>query len=169
MTSVTVSTDSTATVDKSRVPKTIIKLCTVDEVKGKLDLLFLEHYKEIARNKGIMKLKPNYPMYYATEKVGALFIQVAVQRNVFIGYSINFVSNHFHYADLKYCQNDVLFIKKEYRGGRVGLRLMKATEKHAKSLGCKLMLWHCKENTPLNQILPRLNYGVQDIIYSKEL
>tara|TARA_B000000557_G_C20752937_1_gene433821 strand:- start:539 stop:1048 length:510 start_codon:yes stop_codon:yes gene_type:complete len=169
MTSVTVTPDSTATVNKSRVSKLDIKLCTLDEVKGKLDLLFLEHYEEIARNKEIMKLKPNYPMYYATEKVGALFIHVAMQNDVFVGYSINFVSNHFHYADLKYCQNDVLFIKKEFRGGRVGLKLMKVTEQHAKSLGCKLMLWHCKENTPLNQILPRLNYGVQDIIYSKEI
>ena len=69
MNSVTVSPDSTATVDESRVSKTEIKLCTVDEVKGKLDLLFLEHYKEIARNKEIMKLKPNSPMYYATEKM----------------------------------------------------------------------------------------------------
>ena len=47
---------------------------------------------------------------------------------VFIGYSINFVSNHLLYADLKYCQNDLLFIKKEFRGGRVGLKFMKATE-----------------------------------------
>ena len=165
----TVTPDSPATVDKSRVSKTEIKLCTLDDIKGKTDSLFEEHYTEIARNKELMVLKPNWPMYYATEKMGALFIHVATQNDVFIGYSINFVSNHFHYADLRYCQNDVLFIKKEFRGGRVGLKLMKATEKHARSLGCKLMLWHCKENTPLNKILPRLNYGVQDIIYSKEL
>ena len=169
MTSVTVTPDSTATVNKSRVSKLEIKLCTLADIEGKTDSLFEEHYEEVARNKEVMVLKPNWPMYYATEKVGALFIHVAMQNDVFVGYSINFVSNHFHYADLKYCQNDVLFIKKEFRGGRVGLKLMKVTEQHAKSLGCKLMLWHCKENTPLNQILPRLNYGVQDIIYSKEI
>jgi GNAT superfamily N-acetyltransferase len=169
MTSVTVTNEPACNVNESRVPKTQIKLCTLDDIKGKTDSLFEEHYEEVARNKEIMVLKPNWPMYYATEKVGALFIHVATQDDEFIGYSINFVSNHFHYADLKYCQNDVLFIKKEFRGGRVGLRLMKATETHAKSLGCKLMLWHCKEKTPLNEILPRLKYGVQDIIYSKEL
>ena len=71
--------------------------------------------------------------------------------------------------NLKYAQNDVLFIKKEFRGGRIGLRLMKVTEDYAKSLGCKVMLWHAKEDTTLAALLPRLKYGVQDIIFSKEL
>ena len=74
-----------------------------------------------------------------------------------------------HYADLKYSQNDVLFIKKEFRGGRIGLRLMKITEDYAKALGCKVMLWHAKEHTTLSTLLPRLKYGVQDIVFSKEL
>ena len=76
---------------------------------------------------------------------------------------------HFHYADLRVTQNDVLFVKKEFRGGRLGLRLLKATEDHAKSEGCKLMLWHAKENTALDKLLPKLKYGVQEIMYSKEI
>ncbi len=169
MPSVTVTPSSACTVDQNRISKIDIRLCTVADVEGKTDSLFQEHYEEIARNKGIMVLKPNWPQYYAVEEAGALFVHVATQADEIIGYSVNFVQHHFHYADLKYCQNDVLFVKNELRGGRVGLRLMKATEKHAKSLGCKLMLWHCKPNTPLNEILPRLNYGTQDIVYSKEI
>ncbi len=169
MPSVTVTADPTATVSESRVSKPEIKLCTIADIEGRTDSLFQEHYEEIARNKEVMKLKPNRPMYYALEETGALFLHVATQDDEVIGYSINIVQHHLHYADLKYCQNDVLFIKKEFRGGRIGLRLMKATENHAKSLGCKLMLWHCKPDTPLNEILPRLKYGVQDVIYSKEI
>ena len=169
MPSVTVTASDACTLDESRVSKPEIKLCTLADIEGYTDHLFEEHYEEIARNKEIMKLKPNWPMYYSLEEIGALFLHVATQGDEFIGYSINIVQHHLHYADLKYCQNDVLFIKKEFRGGRIGLRLMKATENHAKSLGCKLMLWHCKPNTPLNEILPRLKYGVQDVIYSKEI
>jgi len=168
MPSVTVTASDACTLAKNRVPKTEIKLCTLADIEGYTDHLFEEHYEEIARNKEIMKLKPNWPMYYSLEEIGALFLHVATQGDEFIGYSINIVQHHLHYADLNYCQNDVLFIKKEFRGGRIGLRLMKATENHAKSLGCKLMLWHCKPDTPLNEILPRLKYGVQDVIYSKE-
>ena len=169
MTSVTVNLDSTATVDKSRISKTEIKLATVDEMLAEAQTLFDEHYEEIARNKHVMVLKPDEETYRKSEEMGTIFILSARQGDKLIGYSVNFVTNHLHYADLKLAQNDLLFISKENRGGRVGLKLIKETEKHATLLGCKLMLWHAKESTTLAHMLPRLKYGVQDIIFSKEL
>jgi len=169
MTSVTVTNDSKATVNESRVPKTEIKLCTYDEFVVLAKSLFEEHYEEIARNKQIMKLKPNYKLYEALDSTGWLFVYVAMQDNVCIGYSMNIMMHHLHYADLRIAQNDILFVKKELRGGRLGLRLLKATEDHARSEGCKLMLWHAKENTALAKLLPKLKYGVQEIMYSKEI
>ena len=169
MTSVTVTNDSKATVNESRVPKTEIRLCTYDEFKVLADPLFEEHYEEIARNKQIMKLKPNYKLYEALDATGWLFIYVAMQGDVCFGYSMNIMIHHLHYADLRIAQNDILFVKKEFRGGRLGLRLIKVTEDHAKSEGCKLMLWHAKENTALAKLLPKLKYGVQEIMYSKEI
>ena len=169
MTSVTVTSNSEATVNKSRVSKTEIKLATVDEMLAKASVLFEEHYEEIARNKEVMKLKPDEKAYRNLEEANQIFILSAWQDDVLIGYSVNFVLNHPHYADLLLAQNDLLYIKKEMRGSRAGLKLIKETETYATSLGCKLMLWHAKENTALGAILPRLKYGVQDIIYSKEL
>jgi len=169
MTSVTVTSNSKATVNKSRVSNTEIKLATVDEMLAKASVLFEEHYEEIARNKEVMKLKPDEKAYRNLEEANQIFILSAWQDDVLIGYSVNFVLNHPHYADLLLAQNDLLYIKKEMRGSRAGLKLIKETETHATSLGCKLMLWHAKENTALGAILPRLKYGVQDIIYSKEL
>ena len=92
-----------------------------------------------------------------------------MQGDVCIGYSMNIMIHHLHYADLRIAQNDILFVKKELRGVRLGLRLIKVTEDHAKSEGCKLMLWHAKENTALDKLLPKLKYGVQEIMYSKEI
>jgi GNAT superfamily N-acetyltransferase len=167
MTSVTVTNKSTATVNESRVPKTEIRLCTYDEFVVLADPLFEEHYEEIARNKQIMKLKPNYQLYEALNSTGWLFIYVAMRDDVCIGYSMNIMMHHLHYADLRIAQNDILFVKKEFRGGRLGLRLIKVTEDHARSEGCKLMLWHAKENTALAEL--QLKYGVQEIMYSKEI
>ena len=87
MTSVTVSTDSTATVNESRVPKTEIRLCTLDEFKVLADPLFEEHYEEIARNKQVMKLKPNWPMYESVDQNGFLFIYLAMQDDVCLLYT----------------------------------------------------------------------------------
>ena len=168
-TSVTVTNQSNANVNESRVAETRIELSTLDNLKVVVGSLFEEHYEEIALNKKVMVLKPNWDVYYKAEELGTMFMFLAMKGDECLGYSLNFVINHLHYADLDYCQNDILFVQKEHRNSRLGLKLMKATENHAKSLGCKLMLWHCKEKTPLNEILPRLNYGVQDIVYSKEL
>ena len=169
MTSVTVTNETKATVNESRVPKTEIRLCTYDEFVVLADPLFEEHYEEIARNKQVMKLKPNYQLYEALNSTGWLFIYVAMRDDVCIGYSMNIMMHHLHYADLRIAQNDILFVKKEFRGGRLGLRLLKVTEDHARSEGCKLMLWHAKENTALAELLPKLKYGVQEIMYSKEI
>ena len=169
MSGVTITSESACTLNKSRVPKTGFKLCTLDEFKVIAEPLFKPHYDEIARNKQVMKLKPNWPMYESVDKNGFLFIYLAMQDDVCIGYSMNIMMHHFHYADLRVCQNDVLFVKKEFRGGRLGLRLLRITEDHAKSEGCKLMLWHAKENTALAKLLPKLKYGVQEIMYSREI
>jgi len=169
MTSVTVTKESTCNLDGSRVPKTEIRLCTLDEFKVLANPLFEEHYEEIARNKQVMKLKPNWQLYDQMNATGWLYIYLAMQGDVCIGYSMNIMMYHLHYADLRIAQNDVLFVKKEFRGGRLGLRLLKATEDHARSEGCKLMLWHAKENTALDKLLPKLKYGVQEIMYSKEI
>ena len=169
MSSVTVTKDNKASVNESRVSKPTIELATLAEWKAKANPLFQEHYEEIALRKDLMELKPNWPLYEAMNDNNGLFVYLAMQDNVCIGYSLNLVSYHLHYADLKYCTNDVLFIKKEFRGSRIGLKIMKVTEEHAKAEGCTIMLWHAKENTALDKLLPRLNYGVQDIMYSKEL
>ena len=169
MPSVTVTPSSACTVDRNRTPKIDIRLATVDEMLAKASILFEEHYEEIARNKQIMELKPDEKAYRNLEEANQIFILSAWQDDVLIGYSVNFVLNHPHYADLVLAQNDLLYIKKEMRGSRAGLKLIKETETYATSLGCKLMLWHAKENTALSAILPRIKYGVQDIIYSKEL
>ena len=79
MTSVTVSSDSTATVDKSRISKTEIKLATVDEMLAEAQTLFDEHYEEIARNKHVMVLKPDEITYRKSEEMGSIFILSARQ------------------------------------------------------------------------------------------
>lgn len=146
-----------------------IRLSTVDEMLARANELFEEHWEEIALNKQVMVLKPDADRYRAMEVAGSIFILSAWDNDELIGYSVNFVVNHLHYADLRICTNDLLFLTKEHRAGRLGLKLIRATEAHAKELGATLMLWHAKPDTPLATMMPRLSYGVQDIIFSKEI
>ena len=80
-----------------------ITLATVDEMLAEANVLFEEHYEEIARNKQVMKLKPDEETYRKMELARQIFILSARQHDVLIGYSVNFVTNHLHYADLRIC------------------------------------------------------------------
>jgi hypothetical protein len=63
----------------------------------------------------------------------------------------------------------LLFVTEGKRSGRLGLQLIRKTEEAAKERGARLMLWHAKTGTPLEKMMPRLGYGVQDIIFSTQI
>jgi len=148
---------------------TEIRLSNVDEMLANASELFSEHWEEIALNKQVMILKPDEQKYRAAEENGMLLILAAFEGDKVVGYSVNIVTNHLHYADLITCSNDLLFVTEGKRNGRLGLQLIRATEKMAKERGARLMLWHAKQGTPLEKMMPRLGYGVQDIIFSIQI
>jgi len=133
------------------------------------EYLFEDHWQEVAKNKKVMVLKPDYDKYRFLEESGIMRTLVAYEDGIVIGYSVNFIQPHLHYSDLISCYNDIVFLSKEKRNSPVGLKLLRATEKAAKEWGADMMLWHVKEGPSIDSILPRLGYGVQDIVYSKTL
>ena len=148
---------------------TEIRTSTVSEMLANAGELFEEHWDEIALNKQVMVLKPDEDRYRAMEQAGSLMILAAWEGEALVGYSVNFIVNHLHYADLRLCSNDLLFITRSKRAGRLGLKLIRETEKRAAEMGARLMLWHAKQDTALAMMMPKMGYGVQDIIFSKEI
>lgn len=138
-------------------------------VREQLESLLAEHWHEVAKNKHLMKLAPQVEKYAKLEAEGALLCLFARSGEVIVGYSINIITPHLHYGALTIAQNDVIFIHPVFRPSSLGLRLIKATEEACADAGAQIMLMHAKEDTPFAKILPRKGYGVQDIIYSKEL
>lgn len=135
-----------------------------------LDLL-KAHSEELTRNKEVMKLSPDLDKYMQIEEAGksySLFVK-DIRTNEIVGYSINLVTNHLHYSDLIYANNDVLFLRKDYRNLLIGRELIVASEEEAKKRGAKMYLLHAKPDTALASMLPDAGYEVQDIIYSKVL
>ena len=146
-----------------------IRPVTVQDGQAAAHHLFAEHWDEIALNKRVMVLKPDIERYLTLEAAGMLFALAAYHDDELVGYSVNFLINHMHYADLRVAQNDLLFVAKSHRKSRMGLQLIRTTEQHARDRGAQLMLWHAKAGTTLDALLPRLGYGIQDVIHSKEL
>lgn len=155
----------------NNVPSTtiLIQAITISFLEENCNDLLKEHYEEVALNKSVMKLSPDWTKYYALEQSNMLLCLGAFMGDECVGYSINFLLKHLHYKNLFYMQNDLLFVAKEHRKSKVGLLLIQETEIQAKENGAEMMLWHAKEHTKLNYIMQRMKYSVQDIIYSKVL
>jgi GNAT superfamily N-acetyltransferase len=147
----------------------IIKRSKIDEVSNKIWRLFEKHREEITTNKELMQIKPYYDVYRSLEEKGDLIILEAFEGEELIGYSVNFITPHWHYADLIVCVNDLLYVEDKYRNHKAGLALMLETEKAAKESGAKIMSWHAKEKTALAEILKKKEYKIQDIIFNKVL
>ena len=141
-----------------------------DKVEQIADLL-QSHWEEIALNKDVMVIKPDMARYRQLEELGLMFSLIAYDdAGEIIGYAVNFIHHHLHYADLLYVANDVLFVRQDQRGStRAGRQLIAETERIAKERGAQLVSWHAKEGTALAALMPRLGYGVQDIVFSKRV
>lgn len=141
-----------------------LRLIDIFDYKETAIELLNEHYEELATNKDLMKLDPDWVAYSVCDLLSiGLF-----DGDKLVGYSVNIMQRNLHYKSLFMCQNDLLFVSKPYRNS-IGLRLISETEQCAKDLDCHLMLWHAKQNTSLDLIMRRKKYKVQDIIYSKGL
>ena len=146
-----------------------------DKIEAMAPLL-RQHWDETATDKARMVLRPNVQAYAALEAAGLLIGLVAYDdADRPIGYAVTAINpSHLHYADLCAALNDVLYVHPDWRGAREGQPLLDQlliteTERIAKERGVGIVMWHAKPGTPLEALLPRLGYAVQDVIYSRGL
>lgn len=127
------------------------------------------HYQELTLNKDRIALNPMWERYAALEQADAFVVFTARDDGQLIGYSAFFVNRHMHYGDLVMCNNDVLFLHPDHRTGRTGIKLIRYCEDQALAMFEKnfSLTWHAKDNTPLADILRRMGYTLQDLIFSK--
>jgi GNAT superfamily N-acetyltransferase len=139
----------------------------IEEVQPLLDA----HYLELAKNRDRVRLNPDWTRYTEMEAAGTLLLFTARKDGRLIGYACFFACAHPHYRDLMLVSNDLLFLDAEHRVGRTGVRLIKFCEEQVRALYASevSLTWHAKENTTLAAILPRMSYGIQDIVFSKLL
>lgn len=136
-------------------------------VKDELEQLLKDHWVEVAKNKQLMVLDPDWDRYQELTDNESMFSLVLRKDGVVVGYSATFIGPHIHYRNLTVASNDVLYVAPHSRG-TAALRLMAETVRVARSRGAKLMLWHAKPGTSLDHMLSR-TASVQDTVYAEPL
>lgn len=139
----------------------------VMRVADEIEPLLEQHYEEVALNKDVIKLNPDWPRYFALEERGQCHVFTIRDDGVLVGYGVFFTSQHAHYVDTKVAANDILFLVKSHRRGSAAIRFIKFCEQALQNMGVGKITFHVKYDHDWSAILHRLGYFDEEKIVGK--
>ena len=142
---------------------------TWDKFQPDFERLCVRHWEEIAHNKDLIPLSPDWNVYQGLANAGMLHATAAREEGELVGYQIYIVTPHPHYKTSLTANSDVLYLAPERRQGMTGIKLMKAAEANLKAIGVQRVLQNVKFSNDWGAILDRMGYSPFERIYSKIL
>lgn len=136
------------------------------KVRREIEPLLEEHWKEIALNKDIIKLNPDWEGYARLDGINALRIYTARKDDELVGYFVVLVSKSLHYRDHLFANNDIIFLTKPARKGLAGFKLIKFAIDSLAAEGITKLHINTKAHQPFDAILERLNFQEIERVYS---
>ena len=130
--------------------------------------LFPEHYEELCVTKEF-PYEPDYEAYKRCAAAGMLRCITCRNDADLIGYIIFFVSPHLHYKSCITATEDLYFVKKEFRKGRVGIKLFQYAEKVLCQFGINRIVMHTKVHLDNSRLFEYLGYKWTDKVFTKIL
>lgn len=96
-------------------------------------------------------------LYFDGEEIGACHGFSARDQGELVGFAIFFIINSRKYADRKIAQQDMLFLRKEYRGIN-GLNFLHFIEFECERLGADAITMGVSEKLDFEKVLLRMDY-----------
>lgn len=141
----------------------------LETVKEDILPLLDEHWKEVAVNKDVIKLNPDWEAYADLEQAGCLKIFTVREDEKLIGYFVVIVRKHIHYKDHLFAANDIIYISPEHRKGSLASKLIKFAEKCLREDGVSVLIINTKIHKPFDELLSWLGFTCTERLYSKLL
>ena len=150
--------------------------------------LFQQHWQEIALDRDIVPLDPDWDNYYDLATTGKLHVLTArevmpdvcradsanekLPADPLVGYVFNLIGGHLHYNSTKFAHTEMFWLMPEYRFGWNGFKLLKYNLRGLKQRGVVVSTINIKlgfKNARVGQLLARLGYAPTDIVLRKVL
>jgi hypothetical protein len=113
-------------------------------VRPVISTLWRQHYDEIAEDKDLVPLDPDWDKYDALADRGNLVIVTARRQRELVGYVFSVVDTHLHYKNTLFSMSDIYWLHPACRGGRTAWRLFGHTERVLAGRGVVKMLSNTK-------------------------
>ena len=140
---------------------------TYEQVINEIKPLLENHYDEIALDKDVIKLNPDYDMYKKLCNSGAMRIITARDDGKLVGYLIALIKYHLHYKDSLTAIDDIFYVDKSYRKGLTGVKLFIKTEEILKKYGVQRVVLNTKLHHDVGAIFDRLGYKETERVFTK--
>lgn len=136
-----------------------------------LQALVREHHAEVGVHKDTMPLDCDWEKYHDIESKGILRVLAARLRDRLIGYSSFMVLPHLHYRTTLHGVNDGIFVQRQHRRTRAGLKLIDRAEldlaAEAKPGYCRIVYHDKAFLNYLGPTLRRRGYEHQENIWDR--
>jgi len=133
-----------------------------------LSELYQDHYEELSVTKEF-PLNPDYESYDRLAQAGMLRVITCRVDGNLAGYIIFFIQPHMHYKDCLTAFEDIYYISKPYRKGRIGIKLFQYAEEVLKGIGVNRIIYGTKIHLDNSRLFEYLGYKHTDKVYTKLL
>jgi len=130
--------------------------------------LFPLHYEELCVTKEF-PLEPDLDAYRALANAKMLRCITCRADGELIGYIVFTISRHMHYRTCITAFEDLYFVRKDYRKGRVGIKLFQYAEKVLRQFGINRIVMHTKVHLDNSRLFEYLGYKWTDKVFTKIL
>lgn len=114
-------------------------------------------------------LSPDWKRYRSLEEAGCLCLISARDDQELVGYATAFVTPHPHSTTSMVALGDMVYLVPEKRLGPSGIQLIKTAERECEKMGAKSITWNAKLGTVLEDLLPLIGYGPEEVVWLKQL
>lgn len=130
--------------------------------------LYKLHWEEIGVfDKQKIKLLPDWGVYRAMGRQGNLITFTIRDSEILIGYNIFIITNHHHYKATSLAENDILYLKPEFRKGLTGYRFIKYCVEELKKMVDVITL-SMKAEYSFEPMVKRLGFKLTDYKFTLE-
>lgn len=143
-----------------------------EQYRQDAEVLWPEHWREIANNQDLIPLVCDYDRYAELEAKGLLHIVTVRDDGRLVGYWVGLVMpGHLHYATTPHAHMDVLWVHQAWRKGLVGYRLLQCVERTIQQRvgGLVKLVMGMKTHYDLGALYTRLGYTEIERNYAKML
>jgi GNAT superfamily N-acetyltransferase len=144
------------------------KTSKFENVKDEMLRLLRDHFEEISPFSSKHKFEPDVDYFEAVESAGALRIFTVHDGKNLVGYNAFLIHRHGH-INAMVGNQEVIYLKPEYRSKGIGAKLVQLSEMILKANGCKYIICTSNAHQDYGSVFEKAGYVELDRNFVKEL